>query len=72
MRSLALQFCLNASSDYDLKQSRLEIFTFGDEIHMRRGKKEVVLGCFHIIDEILEVTSSSDEFTSKDSILIDL
>ena len=31
-----------------------------------------MLGCFHIIDEIVAVTSSRDEFTSTDSILIDL
>jgi len=72
MKSLALQFCLNASSDYDLKQSRLEIFTFENQINTRGGRNGVVLGYFHIIDEILAVTSSSDDFTSTDSILIDL
>jgi len=54
------------------KQLRLEIFTFQDQINTRGGRNKVVLGCFHIIDEILAVTSSSDEFTSTDSILIDL
>jgi hypothetical protein len=53
------------------KQLRLEIFTFQDQINTRGGRNKAVLGCFHIIDEILAVTSSSDEFTSTDSILID-
>ena len=67
-----LQILRYLTSDYDLKQSRLEIFTFEDQINTRGGKNEVVLGCFHIINEFLAVTSSSDEFTSIDSILIDL
>ena len=54
------------------KQLRLEIFTLQDQINTRGEKNEVVFGFFYIIDEILAVNSSSDEFTSTDPIMIDL